>query len=251
VAGDVLDLRPVCRRQDVVVDVAVRADLFGVDDREVGVDAQTAVPFGVEHAKVLQDLLQFREERAYLLGPAEVGFRDDLHQGRSGAVIVDEGVLGGVDRPALVLEAAGILFEMRPLDADRAALAVDTEREFARLADRCVVLGDLEVLREVGVEVVLPVKAGPLGDLGVDGRADLDGGLDCPLVEHGQRTGEAQTDRTRPAVGFVAALGRTATEDLGRRLQLDVDLEPDDDRQVTRFLYLRHYPGVRWPMAKA
>ncbi len=45
-------------------------------------------------------------------------------------------------------------------------------RPGSRRSDRLVVLGDLEVLRHVRIEVVLPGEPAPLGDLAVEGQAD-------------------------------------------------------------------------------
>ena len=54
---------------------------------------------------------------------------------------------------------AGVLFEMQPFDADRDAVAafeVDCHRA---LADhRGFVLADLIALRQIGIEIILPVE---------------------------------------------------------------------------------------------
>jgi len=243
VTGDVLYLGAVGLLEDLPVYLAILADLVGVDDREVGVDPQGAVPAAVEHAEVLEDRLQFRQERPDLVRTPEVRPGDDLHQRGPGAVVVDQRVVRAVDRggPALdgaptvgdVQQASGVLLEVGPTDPDRAALAVDRHLQFAVLADRCAVLGDLEVLREVRVVVVLPVERGRLRNLGVDCLPDFHRGLDGALVEDGESSRQPQTDGAgqRVRVG-VAGVGRTATEYLRVRLQLDVDLQPDHDREV-------------------
>jgi len=74
VAGDVLDLRPVGVFQDARVDVPVVTHLLGVDQREVGVDAQAAVPRRVEDAQVLQHLFELFEERPHLAGARKSGW---------------------------------------------------------------------------------------------------------------------------------------------------------------------------------
>jgi len=144
VTGDVLYLGAVGRVQLRRVDLTVTV---GLDDREVRVDAETAVPGGVEHTEVLEYLLEFREKRPDLVGPAEVGLGDDLHERDAGAVVVDEGVVGGVDRATPVSEATGVLLEVCTTDTDRTALPLDGELEPTVLTDRLVVLGDLKVLR--------------------------------------------------------------------------------------------------------
>ncbi len=139
---------------------------------------------------------------------------------------------------------------MGSADGDRAALALDAELQRPVLADGRVVLRDLEVLGQVGVVVVLPVEVGLLGDVGVDGLADLHGGLDGSLVDHRERTRQAETHRTGVGVWLVVGdVGRTATEDLRVRLELDVDLQPDDGREFAGLGgFCSHYPpfGVRW-----
>jgi len=86
--------------------------------------------------------------------------------------------------PPACERAARVLLQVCALDFDRPALAVDGELDLAAVTDRRVVLGDLEVLRQIGVVVVLPVKPGLLGDLRAERLADLDGRFDGPLVEH-------------------------------------------------------------------
>jgi len=136
---------------------------------------------------------------------------------------------------------------VRALDGDGPLLAVDAEGELTVGADRRVVLRYLEVLREVWVVVVLPVKARLLGNLGVDCLSHLHGRLDGPLVQHRQRAGKTETGRAGPAVGRLVGrgVGRAAAENLRRRLQLDVDLESDDGREVALGGLCGHYSTVR------
>ncbi len=242
VTGDVLHLGAVCRREHVLGDGAVVGDVVGVDDGEISVDPQGAVTLAVEHAEVLQYLLQFREKGPHLARPAEVRLRDDLHQRRPRAVVVHQRVVGAVDRgdPGVkrtgalgdVCERPGVLLQVGSADTHGAGVVADLDLQVAVLTDRGVVLGDLEVLRQVGVVVVLPVKAGLLGDRGVDCLADLHGGLDGALVQHRQRTGQAETHRTDVRVRLVGRRRGTATEDLRVGLQLHVDLQADHGREV-------------------
>jgi hypothetical protein len=235
VRGDVLHLRAVGlgRIEHRVVDHPVGTDLVGLDQRDVGVDPQRAVAPGVVDAEILEHLLQLGEEGAHLLGRAEVRPGDDLHQRRAGAVVVDHRVLRAVDGAALVAEAPGVFLQVGPGDRHGAPVAPGAHVEFASPADRFLVLGDLEVLRQVRVEVVLPVEPGLLGNVGVQRLPHLHGGLDGRLVEHGQRSREAETDRAGVGVGLgVRRVGRAATEQLGVGLELDVDLQPDDRREL-------------------
>ena len=57
-----------------------------------------------------------REEGLGLVGGAQIGLGHDLHQRDAGAVEVDERHRGML----VVQRFAGVLLEMKPLDADRA-----------------------------------------------------------------------------------------------------------------------------------
>src|SRR5262249_41674728 len=87
---------------------------------------------------------------------------------------------------------------------------------------------DLVRLRQVGVVVVLAVEDCALGDLAVERDTELDALLDGPPVRNGQRTRERKADRADVRVRLRAELVRAATEHLRPRLELHVDLEPDD-----------------------
>ena len=59
----------------------------------------------------------------------------------------------------VVQELAGVLLEMDALDADLDGLAVGhVDRDLALAHDRRLVLADLIALRQVGIEIVLPVE---------------------------------------------------------------------------------------------
>ena len=60
----------------------------------------------------------------------------------------------------LVVQAfAGVLLKMQPLDADDDPLAAQEIDDDLAFADhRALVLGDLIALRQVGIEIVLPVE---------------------------------------------------------------------------------------------
>ena len=106
---------------------------------------------------------------------------DDLHQRDAGPVVVDERVLGAVNpagRAADVQRLAGVFFQVHPLDGDPELTAVHRDVEPALGAQRLVVLGDLEVLRHVRIEVVLPGEPAPGGDRAVQRQADPDRVLD-------------------------------------------------------------------------
>src|SRR5690606_26520861 len=81
----------------------------------------------------------------------------------------------------------------------------------------------------VGIEVVLAVPAGRLGNRRVDreaGRHDL---LDGATVDDRQRPRQAEADGTGQAVGRSAVgLRRAGAEHLARSPELAVDLDADD-----------------------
>jgi hypothetical protein len=92
-----------------------------------------------------------------------------------------------------------------------------------------VVLGDLVVLREVRVEVVLPVELGVGRDRAVEGEGGAEAELERRAVEDGQGAGVAEADGADLRIGRRAELDRARAEQLGPRLQLDVGLDADDE----------------------
>ena len=97
-------------------------------------------------------------------GRGDVGFGDDLHEGRAAAVEVHEGADRAVHaaRGADVDVLGGVLFQVKARDADADLAFRGRNVKVTPRADRLVELGDLVPLREVGVEVVLPGEDGPL-----------------------------------------------------------------------------------------
>src|ERR1700737_3457431 len=120
---------------------------------------------------------------------------------------------------------AGVLFHVGALDAHPGPVG---EGEPSIDVDRLVVLGDLVVLGLVGIEVVLSVEGGR-PDLAVERGADGHGQLDGPLVDHRERTGQAQADRAHVGIGLVAEHVGAPAEQLGHRLELAVHLQTDDN----------------------
>ncbi len=146
--------------------------------------------------------------------------------GHPGPVVVDEAVAGVGDAPAApdVGGLARVLLEVGPLDADPVPRR---QLELAVGVDGQVVLADLVVLRHVGIEVVLPGEHRP-PHVAPERPPEAHGQLDHLLVEHRQRSRQAEADRAHVGVGLVAEPVRATAEQLGRRRQLGVDLEPDD-----------------------
>ena len=151
------------RVQVLELDLRPESRLADGPDRDVGVAAQLALlHVAVRDPAVDHDGLQRRQVGEGLVGAADHGLRDDLHQRRARPVEVDERV------PVAVVQLAHVLLEVDAGERDRPVLAHDVARRAGQLdldlappAERLVVLGDLVVLGRVRVEVVLPV---PLAD---------------------------------------------------------------------------------------
>ena len=187
--------------------------LSGAAHRKVHVAAHGALlHVAVAGAQIAQQGAQLAQVGAGLLGRANVGLGDDLHQRDAGAVEVDV----GAPRVLVVQRLAGVLLQVQALDADVPAAAVRQIDGDGALADhRLLVLADLIALRQVGVEVVLPLEDRMQVDLGVEAEAGLDRLLDAEAVEHRQHAGHGRIDVRNLAVRLTAEIGGSAREELG------------------------------------
>ena len=123
---------------------------------------------------------------------------------------------------------AGIFFQVRAGDADALDGTVFQGDVEEALADDGVVhLAGLVALRQVRVEVVLAGEDVTLGDLGVDGQAELAGHAHGFGVEHRQGAGHAEVDQAGLGIGLGAEGGGAGRENLRLSAELSVDLEPD------------------------
>ena len=159
-----------------VLDLDLRAEgvLAGPPGRDVRVAPERALLHpDVRDVERLEGGPELVEVRARLLRGAQVGLGDDLDERDAGAVVVDERVVGLPDPPGRpdVCRLAGVLLHVHARDADPRRRAVDLDLEMAADADGKVVLADLEVLRHVRVEVVLPVEQGVGRDRALPARA--------------------------------------------------------------------------------
>ncbi len=139
----------------------------GRAQRDVGVAAQRALlHVHVADAELAQRRAQQPQPLAGLLGRAQVGLGDDLHQRRAAAVEVDDARVRAVDPPARadVDQLRRVLLEVHAVDAHVA--------EAAAAAQRLVVLGDLVALGQVGIEVVLAVEDRARRELAAERQAD-------------------------------------------------------------------------------
>src|SRR5215472_4321263 len=197
-------------------------------------------------AERAEHVAQLGNVRASDLRCAEAGaghrLGDDLHQRDAGPVVVDERVLGALDTAgsaAYVQRLAGVLLQVHPLDADPDRLAADEHIQVAVGAQRLVVLGDLEVLRHVRVEVVLPGEPAPARDRAVQSEPDLDRVLDGQLVHHRQRAWQAETDRAGLAVRLRAEGRDAPAEHLCPGAELHVRLEAEDRLVPLQRIFVR------------
>src|SRR5439155_19694509 len=124
------------------------------------------------------------------LGRAHVRLADDLEEWDARAVEVDERVFAA--RVLAVLQRSRVLLEMRPGDAHALAR---WELEPSLHVQGKVVLRDLVALREIGVEVILPVELRVLGLRAVQREAGVDGKLDRSPVWDRECSRKAETNR--------------------------------------------------------
>ena len=199
-------------------------------DRDVGVAAQVALlHVGVGDARVPQQPAQLRQVGRGLFGRADVRLAHDLDERDAAAVPVDERhrrrhvVVGRV-----VEELARVLLQVDAHEADglRPRGRVDLDRPAGR--DRAVELADLVALGQIRVEVVLAGEARVAVDLPSDRGRELHRKRHRAAVGDRERAREAQADRAGRGVGRRADRHRTRAEHLRARLELGVDLQPDD-----------------------
>ncbi len=125
---------------------------------------------------------------------------------------------------------ARVLLHMHPLDTHGDRLtAVEVHQHLALADDRVLVLGNLVALRQVRIEVVLPVKDGVMIDLRLQPQPGADRLLHAESVDHGQHAGHGRVDEADLAVRLRAESGRGAAEQFGVRNNLGVNLEADYD----------------------
>ena len=128
---------------------------------------------------------------------------------------------------------AGVLLEVEALDADLDALAVGhVDDDLALPDDRRLVLADLIALRQVGIEIVLPVEDRIEIDLRLQPESGADRLHDAGLVDHWQHAGHGGIDQRNVRIGLAAERGRSAGEKLGLRRHLGMNLHADDDFPV-------------------
>src|SRR5918992_1256579 len=214
----------------------------GVAYGDVGVAAKLPLlHVGFRNADSPQDVLELVGCSPRRFGRWDVGFGDDLHQGRAAAVEVDQGADGPVHaaRGADVYVLRRVLLQVKPRDADPDPAFRGRYVDVTTRTDRLVELGDLVPLGKVGVEVVLPGEDRPVRDVAVEREPGHHPELDGLLVGDGQGPWMAEADGAGVGVRGIAVAHPAATKHLGRGRQVDVKLEPYDRPIRTLLLHFQ------------
>ena len=93
-------------------------------------------------------------------------------------------------------------------------------------------LADLVALRQVGIEIVLPIEPAVEIDLGLQAKARAYSLFDAFPVDHRQHARHRRVDQRDITVRVGAERRRGAREQLGIGGHLRVDLQPHDDFPV-------------------
>ena len=110
-----------------------------------------------------------------------------------------------------------------------ASLFVRLDRQRAFAHQRVVKLADLVALRQIGVEIVLPVKPAPRIDLRFYRHPGAHRLADTFAVGHRQHAGHRRIDQADLRIGFCPEGGGRAGKQLGVGSDLGVDFEADHD----------------------
>ena len=151
------------------------------------------------------------------------------------------------------MELPDVLLEVQVVDPDplEPSLVV-VNLDVAARDDREVALAGLVPLRQVRIEIGLAEEQGRRLHGAVQGHAREQPLLDDLLVEDGKRAGQPHADGTDVRVRLPARVRGAAAENLGVRLELNVNLDPDDGREgqfLVHFLPLLGHDNQRPPFA--
>src|SRR5215475_4863933 len=133
---------------------------------------------------------------------------------------------------------ARVLFNVRARDAESsetpfigpsALVALAGQNlDRAALGKGAVVLRDLIALRQIGIKIIFPREDRFVVDLEIERESRLARHLHGLAVEHRQRAGQSQADRTGITVRFLSESRRTGAEDFRLGFELRVDFKADD-----------------------
>src|SRR5437879_471512 len=100
---------------------------------------------------------------------------------------------------------SSILLQVYPLDPDsRCSSILRIDGHLALADERRLVLADLIALRQIGIEVVLPLEHRLEIDARLEAEAGADGLADALLVDHWQHPGHGGVDQRDMGVRFAA-----------------------------------------------
>ena len=125
-------------------------------------------------------------------------------------------------------QLTGVLLNVDSGNADAFFAAFGLNVQMALAAQREIILGNLIGLRQVGVEIVLPILLGIGGDFAAGGKSGLYRILHHLAIEYRQRTGHTRAHRAALGVGCSTELGGAAAENLCGSFQLYMDLQSND-----------------------
>jgi len=193
----------------------------------VGVAAQAPLlHLAIGHSQLAEQQADFLEVGAGLLRAGDLGLADDLQERSAGAIEIDPAGLSAAILVVQQLSCVLLQVHANQADAPRPLPGIDLQPAF--LAERQIILADLIVLRQIGIEVVLAIPLGESGHAAVERQRRLDGKVERAPVHHRQRPRQAETNRAGRRVRRLAKRRATAAEKLCPRQELNVDFQTDD-----------------------
>ena len=112
-------------------------------------------------------------------------------------------------------QLAGIFFHMDTGNADAFFLTVDTNINMPAQTYRLIPLGNLVILRQIGIEVILAVHLIEFLNVAVQRQTGTDCKFNDPFVQYRQGAGHAQADRAYMGIGFRAEFRGAGAERFG------------------------------------
>ena len=159
---------------------------------------------------------------------SHIRLRNDLDERHTGTVVVYIGRIRILDGIAGMNELARVLLHVDTRDADALLAVFRIDIHVAMLSDRQIVLGGLEVFRQIRIVVVLAVKLAEFIDGAVQGETRLDGKLHHPFIDDRQYAGKAQAYRTYMGILLRTEGSGTAAENFRLCFQFTMDFQSND-----------------------
>ena len=191
-----------------LLEVTARAELLigaRFADRHVHIGAQIALlHVAVTRAERDNDGFQLLHIGRRLKRGAHIRLGHDFHQRHARAVKVH---ISGIRRH-VVDRLAGILLKMKPFNPHREGIGriamgwLNIDLDLALTDDREFKLADLIALRQIGIEIVLPVKARVFVDLRLEAQSGADRLFDAFAIDHRQHARHRRIDQRDVAIGI-------------------------------------------------